>query len=108
MQDLSRERCFNHALREAVARCPECGRYFCRECVTEHEGRVVCSACLRKLAKLSLGERAGLTVLLELILSLGGMLLAWMFFYYVGLALLRLPDSFHEGSLWRTAWSVLR
>ena len=32
MNDLLYQRCFNHVLREAVARCPECLRYFCREC----------------------------------------------------------------------------
>src|SRR5580658_7631208 len=30
------QRCFNHDLREAVAQCPSCKRFFCRECVTEH------------------------------------------------------------------------
>ena len=46
MDDLLHQRCFNHMLREAVACCPECRRYFCRECVTEHEDKVLCAACL--------------------------------------------------------------
>ena len=47
---LSAQRCFNHAGREAVARCPECSRYFCRECISEHRGRVVCAGCLASLS----------------------------------------------------------
>ena len=27
-----------------------CARYFCRECVTEHGGRLLCVACLRVAA----------------------------------------------------------
>ena len=48
-RDLSLQRCRNHAEREAVARCPGCGHHFCRECVTEHDDRILCAACLRKL-----------------------------------------------------------
>ena len=51
MQNLAHQRCFNHAVREAVARCPECGQCFCRECITEHDDRVVCAACLKKLTR---------------------------------------------------------
>ena len=46
MTALAHQRCFNHALREAAARCPGCGNFFCRECVTEHDDRVLCAACL--------------------------------------------------------------
>ncbi|MBT8374528.1 MAG: rhomboid family protein, partial [Deltaproteobacteria bacterium] len=35
MKDLALQRCNNHGQREAVARCPKCRRYFCRECITE-------------------------------------------------------------------------
>jgi hypothetical protein len=33
-----------------------------------------------------------------------GSLLLWMFFYYLGLILLELPSSFHEGNLWQDGW----
>ena len=36
MSNLIHQRCSNHPGREAAVRCPECGRFFCRECVTEH------------------------------------------------------------------------
>ena len=49
--NLSQQRCFNHTSREAVARCPECGRFFCRECITEHDDRVLCAVCLGKKGK---------------------------------------------------------
>ena len=32
--------------REAVARCPQCHRTFCRECICDHEGKALCSDCL--------------------------------------------------------------
>jgi hypothetical protein len=41
-------RCALHAGREAAARCPVCTRHFCRECVTEHHGRLLCFACLKE------------------------------------------------------------
>ena len=31
--DLKKARCFVHADREAVARCPMCEKFFCHECV---------------------------------------------------------------------------
>ena len=43
-----RQQCWNHESREAVCRCPGCGRSYCRECVTEHGARLLCAACLRK------------------------------------------------------------
>ena len=30
-----------------------------------------------------------------------GILLLWIFFYYLGQALLLMPDEFHEGTLWQ-------
>ncbi len=104
MQSLAAQRCFNHAEREAAARCPECGRCFCRECVAEHDDRMICAACLRKLVRRSSTPRrflAGLTRVLQCAL---GILTVWFFFYLVGESLLALPSSFHEGTLWRVNW----
>jgi len=42
-------RCRRHPERPAAARCPECGEPHCRECVVEHEGRILCAACLARL-----------------------------------------------------------
>lgn len=101
MPELAQQRCFNHAAREAVARCPGCGHFFCRECVTEHDDRVMCAACLHKLAHVPLLQRRGFARTLRVGQCLLGLLLAWFFFYLIGEALLALPSSFHEGTLWR-------
>ena len=98
--NVSQERCFNHASREAVARCPECGRTFCRECISEHEDRVICAFCLRRLsAKPTTRYRLG--GLVRLVQILMGVLLLWSSFYLLGKALLTIPSSFHEISIER-------
>src|SRR5436190_4931215 len=100
MSSLSQQRCLNHFTREAVARCPQCAQFFCRECITEHEDRVVCAACLRKLARVPLFKRRGFARVLRAGQVLLGLLVAWLFFYLIGDGLLSLPDSFHQGELW--------
>src|SRR6266566_3805111 len=101
IQPLAYQRCFNHAAREAVARCPDCRRYFCRECITEHDDRIICAACLRKRKHPPLIERRGFATAIRCSQCLFGLLLAWCFFYLVGETLLRLPNSFHEATLWQ-------
>ena len=75
---LRHARCLFHPLREAAARCPHCGGTFCRECVTDEEGKLACPPCLRRMArppapKTSLTRRfrqvlAGLTALAALMM----------------------------------------
>jgi hypothetical protein len=89
--------CLNHPGREAIARCPECRQCFCRECVTEHGERMVCAACLRKQARAAVPRRFRWRHLVTLGRGVGGLLLAWFFFYSAGRLLLAIPDSFHEG-----------
>jgi hypothetical protein len=105
MQSLLHQRCFNHAMREAVARCPECGRFFCRECITEHDDRVICSACLKKLVRTPIAKRAGFAKVLRLAQCGAALLLAWFFFFIIGETLLRIPTTFHEGTLWHVDWT---
>ncbi len=74
---LRHARCLFHPLREAAARCPHCGGTYCRECVTDEEGKLACPPCLRRMAcppaqNLSLTRRVrqvltGLTALASLI-----------------------------------------
>ena len=104
MPNLVHQRCFNHATREAVARCPECAQFFCRECITEHDDRVICSACLKQLARVPLLRRPGFARLLQLGQGLLGVLVAWFFFYLIGTTLAGLPTAFHEGTLWQVDW----
>jgi len=103
MNSISRRRCFNHPVREASARCPECERFFCRECVTEHEDRVICSGCLKKLAashKRKLPARGFIVGSFRL---LCGIFVAWLFFRTVGSMLLGVPSEFHDGQYWEQA-----
>src|SRR5438270_13665062 len=104
MQNLTYQRCFNHVTREAVARCPSCGQFFCRERITEHEGRVICAACLRKLARVPLLQRRGFASVIRGGQCLAGLVAAWFFFYLIGEILLGLPSSFHEATLWHSSW----
>lgn len=113
---LARTRCANHEAREAAARCPRCRRFFCRECVTEHEGLFVCAACLSRAAGAADGEGAGKHAgtwarARKALLSglgagarlAGGLVLLWLCFYLAGKILIRIPDSFHEGTVWENA-----
>lgn len=74
-------RCWNHESREAVCRCPQCGHSFCRECVTEHETRLLCAACLARLVQLESAQPASRPRLLPAAMLIGGILLAWMLFF---------------------------
>ena len=89
------QRCLNHSLREAAVQCPSCQRFFCRECVTEHAGRMICVSCVTALShsqdKIAHAARAKWGVM-----ALAGILLAWLVFYYLGQTLARIPSKFHE------------
>ena len=65
---LRHSRCLFHPLREAAARCPHCGGTFCRECVTDEEGKLACPPCLRRLAR-PIVPKASLTRLFREILA---------------------------------------
>lgn len=104
MQDLIHQRCANHEFREAVARCPECLRSFCRECVTEHEGRVLCAGCLRKQLESSSIDRRRFSWIRTLAYGSIGVIITWLVFFYLGRILLSIPASFHEGTIWQQGW----
>jgi len=103
---LSEQRCFNHVAREAVARCPQCTRCYCRECITEHEDRVVCAACLKRLVKPGARSKRRLDRLAQLAQSIAGLIIAWLFFYMLGRGLLLIPTTFHEGTVWDSSEQV--
>jgi len=104
MSNLIHQRCFNHSLREAAARCPECGHFYCRECITEHHDRVICAAYLKKLVKSPFVQRRAFIGMLRAFQCLLGVFTAWLFFYFVGQTLLSIDSSFHEGTLWQSKW----
>lgn len=101
MPKLIHQRCLNHYQREAAARCTGCGEYFCRECISEHHARLLCAACLRKAAEVASPRSPRLAMLAQVGQWLAALVIAWLFFYVAGECLLALPDSFHEGTLWK-------
>lgn len=86
------QRCSNHALREAAVKCPSCKRFFCRECVTEHHGRMICVSCVAVPAAIQ--PRAAFKFAWT-VMAITGVLIAWLVFYYLGLTLARIPSEFH-------------
>lgn len=104
MENLAQQCCLNHVLREAVARCPECKFFFCRECITEHNDRVICAGCLKKLVKTSGPKKSPALVLRQIGLCLAGIMTAWLFFYWIGQGLISIPTSFHDGTVWKTGF----
>lgn len=93
-------RCFNHAEREASARCVACGRFFCRECVAEHDGRMICGACLRKETHAHAGEARRWSAWAARGAQMAAaVVVAWLVFYAAGRMLLTIPAEFHEGTV---------
>jgi len=84
VNSLSQQRCANHGGREAVAKCISCNRFFCRECVTEHGERMLCSACLAQSAVRSAGSNQRSRNVTLGALGLAGLVLAWTLFYFAG------------------------
>ncbi len=91
-------RCFNHAQREAAARCLGCARFFCRECVSEHKNRLLCAQCIAEEAQRGQQARRNFLAPFRPALRLMlGLLLAWSAFYFMGKALIAVPSAFHDG-----------
>lgn len=96
MSPLIHQRCWTHPSREAAVRCPSCGRFYCRECATEHDGRMFCAACV---AKIETGGASGqFHTALWSGFALAGFLLAWLIFYELGLILARIPSDFFSST----------
>ena|ERR1051325_1620622 len=101
---LHQKLCLNHSQREAVARCPQCGHFFCRECITEHDDRVICAACLRKILRAEKQKGGSLAWLRRAAAFSFSVMIAWLAFYWIGRILLTIPASFHDGTLWKTGF----
>ena len=105
MTNLHQRQCLNHAAREAVARCPECGHFYCRECIAEHEDRVICAACLRKMLRSTEKQRSPLFAWFARATAFCfSLMICWLAFYCVGKILLSIPTKFHDGTLWQTGF----
>jgi hypothetical protein len=97
-KSLVHQRCFNHLEREAIAKCPACGRFYCRECITPHADRVICAPCLKKEHPAEApAKRRFSTRWLLAIKAFTAFVIAWLFFSIIAGALLKIPSSFHDG-----------
>ncbi len=99
---LSRQQCVLHPERGAVARCPVCKRFYCHECITEHNGQVLCRRCLQRQIEgsaneLSFMDRHGAVIHMvsRPLLAVAGLFLLWLIFATIGTMLMRFPDNFH-------------
>lgn len=99
-QTLQRAVCQNHLHREAVARCPSCTQFFCRECITEFEGRMLCVTCFRARTEVKEKVKRDWFLPNVLVQSALGLGLIWLATWLFGRVLLSIPSSFHEGTLW--------
>jgi len=84
-ENVTQQHCWNHPVRGAVCRCPVCHRAFCRECVSEHESRLLCAACIR--ASVAASDRARVrrtSPVLFTAMAFASTLLAWAIFFSIG------------------------
>lgn len=89
-QAIAQSRCAAHPDREAAARCPGCSRFFCRECVTEHAGRVLCARCLAAQATAAHKGPKWSAVKLPAAAA-SSFVMLWVVLYYLGTALAAWP-----------------
>tara|TARA_R110001592_G_scaffold11954_2_gene58192 strand:- start:204 stop:536 length:333 start_codon:yes stop_codon:yes gene_type:complete len=70
-------------------------RNFCRECVTEHDHRILCASCIAAITveEAPLRRRLPLIGLLQLS---SAVFVLWTAFYIAGQALLLIPSTFHD------------
>ena len=92
MTEAFEQRCWNHEGREASCRCPECRRSFCRECVAEHEARLLCASCLARVAQTAARQRSSVRGFAISLLFLGGLLIAWIVLFGAGESVLILAE----------------
>lgn len=92
--------CLNHPRREAAARCTSCGQSYCRECITNYEGRMVCSACYKSKTEIKEKVPRDWFVLFAVLQTTLGFAALWVTVWFLGRVLLSIPSSFHEGTVW--------
>jgi hypothetical protein len=100
MTDLARQQCFNHPGREAIVRCPSCGRDYCRECVTEHDDRYLCSNCLRLQAAKDARPQRRFRTPVSALLGMVGLLTAWTVYYAATQYLMLRNGADHSYRVW--------
>lgn len=105
-EGLASTTCKIHHDRPAVARCPECGEFFCDECITEHDGRLTCASCLagsrEEARETAVAKKRGVAWFqpMPIVHSILAMVLMWLIFNLFAQTLTRIPDRFHDGTIW--------
>jgi hypothetical protein len=105
MSTLAQTTCRIHFNRPASARCPICRQFYCPECITEHDGRFTCAACL-KTARETVAKpekkRQGLSWFqpVPILHCLIGLVIVWVIFHIIAQTLTSIPDQFHDGTIW--------
>mgnify|MGYP007030113431 CR=1 FL=1 len=87
-----------------MARCPACHRFYCRECVSEHEDRLLCAPCLAASTGQPHQTKNRLAVIGHAARIFLGLLAGWLFFQALGAILMRIPSDFHQGTVWTKSW----
>lgn len=101
---MSARTCGIHPTREAVARCPSCEGYFCRECITEHDFRMICAGCLAELLDGGGEEKtkSGVGIagpVLSVLQVAAGVVVVWFVCFTLAELLRELPPELHSGSM---------
>lgn len=96
MSGIVHQKCLNHAQREAAVRCPACKRFFCRECVSENEGRYLCVQCLQETISGDTRKKRRLVLLQSAIRLAAAVLFLWFSFSVLGKMIVSIPNAYHE------------
>jgi hypothetical protein len=94
-EQLKHKRCFNHASREAAARCPNCKQDFCRECITEHAGKMLCVNCLKASSEKKKKKRRFLHSVFNVFIFIAAIILIYLCFAWMGRAIARSDIAEH-------------
>lgn len=97
---LHQARCARHPAREAAARCVSCKGFFCRECATEHQHRILCADCLGREEEVAQKKKNRLASAGRMAALFISFCLVWTLFHTAGRILLNTPPQYHDGSLW--------
>lgn len=94
-------RCARHPAREAAARCPGCSEFFCRECVVEHGGKLLCATCLARASSTLVRRQERLARARRGLMTAAATMVLWLLFFGVGALLVKIPPEFHDGTVWK-------
>lgn len=98
---LAKTHCSIHVERAATARCPSCGSYFCSECITEHEGRLTCAACLHERRETDrTKKKVRRFYFMPFVQFAVAVAVTWVVFYLIAQFIHDMPVDFHDGTMW--------